>query len=158
MVLFRQLEVLTSRDQVLAAIKSVLGHPHSLSIDELVTALSMNTGLDLTSYAAAWLHGMGKPAWPTVNATFTASTSTLTVHQTTSPNRTCKFHIALQGATPDEQQLVEVDTFRNGLDQTISVPTPAFTVTDVLIDPLNECLVYGSGVIAAQRIEPWVAH
>ena len=39
MVLFRQLEVLSSRDAVLAAIKSVLGTPHALSVDDLVAAL-----------------------------------------------------------------------------------------------------------------------
>ena len=51
MVLFRQLEVLTSRDQVLAALKSVLGHQHALSVDDLVAALAQNTGLDLTAFA-----------------------------------------------------------------------------------------------------------
>jgi aminopeptidase N len=160
MVLFRQLEALTSRDQVLAAIKSVLGHPHALSIDDLVAALSTSTGLDLTAYSAAWIHGTGRPVWPQVMTTFTpgTGTSTLTVHQVTAQNRTCKFHVGLEGANAGEEQLVEVDTYRNGVDQTISVPTPAFTVSSVSLDPLAECLVYGAGFTAAPRIEPWVTH
>jgi len=160
MVLFRQLEALTSRDQVLAALKSVLGHPHALSVDDLVAALATSTGLDLTAYSAAWIHGTGKPVWPTVMLTFTpgTGTSTLVVHQATSPEKTCKFHVGLMGANAGEQQLVEVDTFRNGIDQTISVPTPAFTVASVILDPLAECLVFPAAFTAGPRIEPWVAH
>ena len=160
MVLFRQLEVLTSRDQVLAAIRSVLGHPHALSVDEVVAALSQSTGLDLTAYAAAWIHGTGKPAWPTVQLTFTpgTTTSTLTVHQATSTERRCKFHVALDGANAGEQQLVAVDTYNGGVDQTLSVPTPAFAVTSVVLDPLAECLVFGAAFTAPPRFNPWVTH
>jgi aminopeptidase N len=156
MVLFRQLEVLTSRDQVLAALKSVLGHQHALSVDELVTALSQTTGLDLTAYSAAWIHGTGKPQWPTVSLQYSAGT--LTVHQATATNRTCKFHVALNGDMPGQTQLVEVDTFHNGTDQTITVTPPAFAVTSTVLDPLGECLVYGASAKAPVRFNPWVTH
>ncbi|HEV7554881.1 MAG TPA: M1 family aminopeptidase, partial [Kofleriaceae bacterium] len=100
MVLFRQLEALTSRDAVLAALKMVLGTPHALSVDELVSALEITTGLDLGAYTAAWIHGTGRPVWPTVQLTFTPATptATLAVHVATASNRLCKFHVALHGA------------------------------------------------------------
>ena len=143
MILFRQLEVLSSRDQVLAAIQSVLGAPRALSVDELVAALEASTGLALAEYAAAWIHGTGAPAWPAFDLTFTpgAITSTLAVHQTTASNRRCKFHVALVGTDLGQRVDVEVDTFRNGSDQALSVPTPAFAVVRADIDPLRECLV-----------------
>ncbi|CAN5913884.1 hypothetical protein BH11MYX3_BH11MYX3_28440 [soil metagenome] len=157
MILFRQLEVLTSRDQVLAAIASVLGQQHAISVDEVVAALQAKTGLDLTAYAAAWIHGTGAPEWPTINSTFTAgaTSSMLHVTQVKGQNRRCKFHLALRGAQPTDVQLVEVDTFRNGIDQTLTVPTPAFTVTKTEIDPDQECLVY-AGTLARQVPHPWL--
>jgi len=153
MVLFRQLEALTSRDQVLAALKSVLGHPHAMSVDDVVAALSTSTGLDLTAYSAAWIHGSGKPVWPTVMATYT--TGSLHVTQTTAPEKRCKFHIALDGANAGEQTLVAIDTFHDGLDQTIPVTAPAYAVTSVVVDPLSECLVYGASFVPPVHFNPW---
>jgi aminopeptidase N len=156
MVLFRQLEVLTSRDQVLAALKTVLGHQRALSVDELIAALSQSTGLDLTAYSDAWIHGTGKPQWPTIAVQYNAGT--LTVHQATAPERRCKFHVALDGDNAGETALVEVDTFRNGTDQTIPVTPPTFAVTSTVIDPLGECLVYGASFVRPARFNPWVTH
>ncbi|MBV8757877.1 MAG: hypothetical protein JO257_11390 [Deltaproteobacteria bacterium] len=155
MVLFRQLEVLTSRDQVLTAIKSVLGHQHAISIDDVVAALQTSTGLDLSAYKAAWIHGSGKPAWPTVMTTY--ANGSLHVTQVTSTDKRCKFHVGLDGDQPGQQTLVAVDTFRDGLDQTIPVTAPAYPVTSVVLDPLAECLVYGAGFTAPARINPWQA-
>ena len=159
MILFRQLEVLTSREQVIAGLQSVLGSQRSLSVDELIAALETSTGLDLEAYANAWIKGTGDPAFPTVRTTFTpaAGTSTLRVVQTTSTAMTCKFHVALAGANAGEVVLVEVDTFRNGIDQTLMVETPAFTVTRVDLDPRRECLVYSTTATAAPRTNPWLA-
>jgi len=155
MVLFRQLEVLSSRDQVLAAIKSVLGQPRALSVDDLLAALESSTGLSLTDYAAGWIRGTGAPDWPTFTLAYTpgAETSTLAVRQTNPSQRTCKFHVALVGANPGEVVNVEVDTFRNGSDQTLTVPTPGFAVTRTDIDPLRECLVF-STISAVHPTEP----
>jgi aminopeptidase N len=159
MVLFRQLEVLTSRDQVLAAIKSVLGHQHAISVDDVVAALAQSTGLDLTAYSAAWIHGSGKPGWPTVQVNYTpaAGTSALHVVQVTSPDKRCKFHIGLDGDTAGQQTLVAVDTFHDGLDQTLQVATPPYTVTTIVLDPLAECLVYSAAFTAPRRFNPWAA-
>lgn len=156
MILFRQLEVMTSRDQVVAAIASVLGKPHALSVDEVVAALAAKTGLDLTAYAAAWIHGSGAPEWPVINATYTAATGMLHVTQTKGMARRCKFHVGLKGANPGELALVEVDTFKNGIDQTLAVPTPAFTVTQTVLDPASECLVF-AGVLAREVPHPWLS-
>ncbi len=151
MILFRQLEVLTSRAQVLAAIQSLLGTPRGLSVDEVVAALEQSTGLDLDGYATAWIRGSGKPAWPRYNITYTAGvgTSTLALVQANkgANPRGCKFHVALRGAAAGEEALVEVNTFTSGVDQTLQVPTPTFTVTDVVLDPGAECLVYAMTVI-----------
>jgi aminopeptidase N len=159
MVLFHQLEVLTSRAQVIAALQSVLGTPRALSVDELVAALSAKTGLDLTAYAASWIHGTGAPDWPRVALTYTAGTggtSMLHVQQTNAPGRTCKFHVALEGAAATDSQLVEVDTFHNGVDQMLPVPTPSFAVTMTELDPLHECLVWPPAEsVAKKRASPW---
>jgi len=63
MILFRQIEVLSSRAQVLAAIATLLGEPRAISVDDVVAALETSTGLDLDAYAAAWIHGTGAPVW-----------------------------------------------------------------------------------------------
>ncbi len=145
MVLFRQLEVLTSRQQVLDAIKSVLGEPRALSIDELVAALEASTGLDLDTYAAAWIKGSGQPDWPRYNVTFTPGTGTSTLAldhiNEKAQKRGCKFHVALRGGN-GEEVLQEVDTFTGPADQTLTIPTPAFTVTQLVLDPNMECLVF----------------
>ncbi|MEO8703740.1 MAG: M1 family aminopeptidase [Kofleriaceae bacterium] len=158
MILFRQIEVLSSRAQVIAALQSVLGQPRALSVDELVAALETSTGLALADYAAAWIYGTGAPDWPEFTTTFTAGagTSTLSIVQTNPSNRTCKFHVALVGAS-SEQTNVEVDTFHNGTTQTLTVPTPAYTVTRVDLDPLRECLVFPKlGTVARRVGHPWV--
>ena len=171
MVLFRQLEVLTSREQVLAAIKSVLGEPRALASTSVIAALETSTGPrprrrtpPRGSAAAA------RPTWPRYDARLHAGAErarsrSMQINET--PNaRGCKFHVALKGANPTDVQLVEVDTFRNGVDQTLQVPTPAFTVTSLELDPLHECLVFLASssprtiVIRLRigvRITPWLS-
>jgi aminopeptidase N len=161
MTLFRQLEVLSSRDAVIAALKSVLGTPRSLSVDQLLAALTAKTGLDLTQYATDWIKGNTVPKWPHIKTTFTAgsgATSTLLVHMTSGKGG-CKFHVELDGANAGETQLVAVDTFHTSGDQTLTVPTPAFTVATTTLDPLNECLVYQdtSTVAPAHVRKPWLS-
>ncbi len=167
MILFRQLEVLSSRAQVIAAIQSVIGKPGTLSVDDLVTALQTQTGLDLTAYAAAWIHGTGTVHYPSYTLTYTAGTgetSTLQLaldNPDTAGGKLCKFHVELDGADPTTQNaLVEVDTFHNGANQTLTVPTPAFPVTAIILDPQNECLVYASATTPlppTPHVNPWVS-
>lgn len=160
MILFHQLEVMTSRDQVLAALKDVLGSPHALSVDTLVAALAQHTGKDLTAYFQGWLYGTGQPAWPRFDVTFTAATNTLTLHQTnaTGPAKGCQFHIELDGANAGETVQIPIDTFTNGSEQSLPISAPAFTVTTIVVDPLNECLVYGATLSPRTvRRNPWIA-
>ncbi len=167
MVLFRQLEVMTSREQVLAAIKMLLGHAHAIGVDDVIAALEASTGQDLDAYVAAWIKGSGKPDWPRYSLVYTAATSTLVLDQLNEKAnaRGCKFHVALKGAAMTDVQLVEVDT-RTNVDQSIVVPAPAFTVTSLQLDPLNECLVYAASTSPRTnersadpdvvRLRPWL--
>ena len=164
MVLFHQLEVMTSRAQVLAAIQMVLGQPHALSVDDLLAALTTTTGLDLTDYTAAWIKGSGTPSWPQLQLTYTdaPTTSSLQIHQTnaSATSHGCMFHITLHGANPTDTQSVAVDTFANGVEQTLQVPTPAFPVTSLELDPAQECLVflYSSSPRIAPDVHPWLSN
>src|SRR5439155_1615596 len=72
MILFRQVEALSSRAAVIAALQTLLGSPHAMSVDDVIAALSASTGLDLTQYGKDWLHGTGKPDWPRMQVSFTA--------------------------------------------------------------------------------------
>jgi hypothetical protein len=146
---------------VLDALKNLLGTPQALSVDDVVAALETSTGLDLDAYAAAWIKGSGKPMWPLYKVTFTpgAGTSTLALDQINelAQKRGCKFHVALRGANAEEV-VVEVNTFDGPADQTLSVPTPAFTVTQVALDPYAECLVYlSSSTPRTVRRRAWVS-
>jgi aminopeptidase N len=155
MIFFRQIEVLSSRAQVIDALKSVLGSPRALSVDELLAALEAKTGLDLDAYAAAWIRGTGAPVWPRVAVTFTAP-STLRVVQTAAATKLCKFSVALTDGGAN-RMIVPVDTFRNGTDQTITV-TPGFTVTATQLDPLRECIVLPQSFVEQKRTRhPWVS-
>jgi len=152
-VLFHKLEVLSSRDAVLAALHEVLGSPHALSVDELVAALSRHTQLDLADYVSAWIKGNGAPAWPLVHTAFTPGASAgamgslaVAITNPTTPARGCKFHVALgDGATNSVE--VAVDTFHDGPTQTIPVAQPAFTVSTITLDPHHECLVFPAGAL-----------
>ena len=164
LILFRQIEVMYSRAKVIAALKTLLGAQRAVSVDEVVAALSTATGEDLTAYAHAWLHGTGTPDWPRFQLTFTpaagsGATSSLVVHQTNQDKgvRGCAFHVAIFGANAGESSEVLVDTFHHGPDQTIDVPTPAFTVVGTSVDPHNECLVFAPLATPAPHPRLWIA-
>ena len=155
MILFRQVERMSSRDSVIAGLKTLLGEPRAISVDDVVAALETSTGLDLDAYAAAWIRGMGAPVWPLVKTTYTPGS--LHVQVTSGGERRCKFSVALKGANAGESQLVEVNTFTGGIDQMIAVTAPAFTVTSTELDPLRECLVYPDTTTRTARVHPWVS-
>lgn len=158
MILFRQLEVMSSREQVMAAIRSVLGTPRALSVDELVAALEAETGLDLAEYAAAWIHGSGFPELPQIRLTLDANASTLRVEQVAGGGRRCKFRVAVTGANAGERIDVTIDTRTDGLDRTHTFTAP-FTATATQLDPFSECLVLPAGASLASepRPQPWVS-
>ncbi|MEO8844176.1 MAG: M1 family aminopeptidase [Kofleriaceae bacterium] len=156
MVLFHQLEVLSSRDAVLAALHEVLGTPHALSVDQLVDALQRHTQLDLTDYVNAWIEGSGAPGWPLVHTAFTPGAApgamgslAVAITNPTTPARGCKFHVALGDGGANSVE-VAVDTFHDGPTQAIPVVQPAFTVSTVTLDPHHECLVFPSSTLARE--------
>jgi len=163
MVLFHQLEVLSSRDAVLAALHEVLGTPHALSVDELVAALSRHTQLDLADYVTAWIKGSGAPAWPLVHSAYTPGASAgamgslaIAITNPTTPERGCKFHVALGDGGANSVE-VAVDTFHDGPTQSIPVVQPAFTVSTITLDPHHECLVFPAGALerSTERARGW---
>lgn len=162
MILFRQLEVMSSRAQVIAALQRVLGQPRSLSVDELLAALEATTGLPLDDYAAAWIHGTGRPEWPTVRLAYTVGSASdlLRVEQVAGGARRCKFHVVLRGSEAGQELLVPVD-LHAGPDQTIPIqPRPTFAVQNVELDPLRECIVLPAQnpvAPASVRPRPWLS-
>jgi aminopeptidase N len=160
MILFHQIEGMSSREQVIAGLKTLLGTQHAIGVDDVVAALSQSTGMDLTEYAAAWIHGSGVPDWPKYNITFTPGSGTsmlaLTMVNKKTMPRGCKFNVLLEGANAGESTSVDVDT-RTNQDQTLSIPTPSFTVTKVTLDPDAKCLVYKmSSTPRLSGKNPWV--
>ncbi|MCE9574359.1 MAG: hypothetical protein K8W52_14525 [Deltaproteobacteria bacterium] len=147
MVLFRQLESLASRDQVIAALKTLLGREHAIGVDDVQAALEATTGLDLAAYFAAWVRGTGAPVWPTISASFTPGTGgagTLAISQTNltqAAGKGCACDVALRGAAGEDVR-VPVDTLRDGPAQTLPVTGVAFAVTSTIVDPDARCLVY----------------
>jgi aminopeptidase N len=147
MVLFRQLEAMTSRAAIIEALQSVLGTPRALSVEELRAALEDATGLDLAAYFDAWVYGTGAPTWPEVTVAWTQDPKTGDVavevehvNAAAAPGP-CAFHVALDGDGDGEQALVAID-LRDGASQSIELPDPGFVVTSDTLDPLAECLVY----------------
>ncbi|MEZ4366901.1 MAG: M1 family aminopeptidase [Kofleriaceae bacterium] len=161
MVLFRQLEVMTSRQAVIDALASVLGSPSTLSVDALQAALETTTGLDLDAYVDAWVRGTGAPVWPEVAVSFAAGTLSVTHTNATTSAGPCRFHVGLYGAGDGDELLVEVD-LADGASQSLPA-TPGFEVATVVLDPLAECLVYepAAAVTAPaprrQGFSPWRA-
>jgi aminopeptidase N len=155
LILFKQIEMLSSRAQVLTALESVLGAERALSVAEVEDALEASTGLELTDYFAVWAHGAGAPVWPRVSATYAAGELTVSQTNQAAGIRPCLFDVELRGANPDERQRVTVDMFTDGPDQVIPVtPAPAFAVTSTVIDPDAVCLVFPSTATAAPAERP----
>jgi aminopeptidase N len=146
MILFRQLEVLTSRAQVIAGIAAVLGSERTLSVDELQAALETSTGLDLDTYFDIWVRGAGAPVWPTfrIEITGTAPSQNVVVTETTPGGvlHGCNFAVGLAGAQPSETAKVMITRGVNGV-AVATVPTGvAWSVMTTTLDPDAQCLAY----------------
>jgi aminopeptidase N len=162
MILFRQLEVLYSREAVLEAIAAVLGEERALSVDEVQVALEDATGADLDEYFDVWVRGTGAPVWPE----FTIATSDagpgavdVTVTQTAPAEpRPCGFAVRLTGANPED--VLDVRFTRGGLagemTETVAANVP-FAITGTELDPLAECLAYPAAAAtrAPRRAPGW---
>ncbi|MEZ4404349.1 MAG: M1 family aminopeptidase [Kofleriaceae bacterium] len=158
MILFRQIEAMSSRAAVIAALQTLLGQERVLSVDDVVAALEASTGLDLATYVDVWIRGSGAPAWPTFRLTVsgTAPDEQLTVTETTPGGvlHGCDFSVEVRGANADEVHKVWI---ARGVDGTaaVTVPTgvPWPTVTTVL-DVDAQCLAYRDNTIVAAPRHP----
>lgn len=159
LILFRQLEGLSSRAQVLAGIAAVLGTERRLSVDDLQAALEASTGLELDTYFDVWIRGTGAPVWPTFTAVASGGVGAqvLTVTETTPGGviHGCNFDVELRGAQAGEVQRVAVARGVNGV-ATIDVPAAApFAITSTVIDPDARCLGFtDASPIAPPRLHP----
>ncbi|MFO0624666.1 MAG: M1 family aminopeptidase [Polyangiales bacterium] len=156
LVLFRQLEVMTSRRQVMEALRALLGRERALSVDDVRAALEASTGLSLERYLRVWLRGAGMPAWPAVDARTTVGADgavTLTVDVQTADNvvRPCRFKVRLLS---DGGRSLDVPV-RVGDDATPrqTVVRPDFAVTGVEVDPTVEAMVFPAAMPDGAR---WV--
>jgi aminopeptidase N len=154
MILFRQLEALTSRAAVIDALKLVLGRQRALSVDEVLAALEQTTGLDLDRYADVWLRGAGAPTWPTFRVTVTgdAPSQQVTVDEVTPGGvlHGCNFSIGLRGAGGETAKA----WIERGVDgaATVTVPTGvAWTVTSTSLDVDAQCLALPAAAAPAAR-------
>lgn len=145
MILFRQLESLSSRQQVLAGIAMVLGSERVLSVADVQAALEASTGLDLDMYFDTWVRGAGAPVWPTfrIEITGTAPSQNVVVTETTPGGvlHGCNFAVALAGPN-GETAKVMITRGVNGV-AVATVPTGVtWSVMSTVLDPDAQCLAY----------------
>ena len=143
MILFRQLEVLFSREAVLAALQDLWGAPRAFGVADVQAALEVATGADLDGYFDAWVYGEGEPDWPT----FTVAVDGVSpgpVDVTVTPTAGsepfgCAFTVVLTGDAA-ETHAVRIDRGIDGGGATVVNTTPGFAVTGHTFDPEGECL------------------
>lgn len=156
MILFRQLESLSSRAAVLDALAMLLGRERALSVDDVQAALETTTGLDLDTYFDVWIRGSGAPTWPTFRVTFggTAPNQTVTVTETTPGGvlHGCNFAVAITDGTQTHK--VAIVRGVNGM-ASVTVPTGVtWAATAATLDPDAQCLAFASTAAAAPRHPP----
>ncbi len=164
MILFRQVEALFSRAEVMQALASLLGSPQAIGVDDVQLALEEATGADLQAYFAAWVHGSGAPSWPrfTVTTTAVANGLQVTVDQNNPEQGLfgCAFDIALRGEQ-EQELLVRIDLGTDGMASFEIIATPDFEVSEMRFDSNRECLAFESTAQATTqnepRFNPWVA-
>lgn len=157
MILFRQLEALSSRAAVITALQQVLGQPRALSVAEVLAALETSTGLDLDQYADVWIRGSGRPTWPSFRVTVngTEPAQTVTVEETTAGGQLhgCNFSIGLLGASGESAKA----WIERGVDGVASVTVPTgvtWRVTTTILDIDAQCLAFNATTAAPAPRHP----
>lgn len=145
MILFKQVEALSSRTAVIDALKLLLGRERAISVADVQAALETTTHLDLDHYLDVWARGSGAPVWPTfrVELTGTAPSQQVVVTETTPGGviHGCNFSIGIGDGGANTAKV----RIARGVDgvATISVPTgQTWTATTTTLDPDAECLAY----------------
>ncbi|HVV84656.1 MAG TPA: M1 family aminopeptidase [Kofleriaceae bacterium] len=147
MVLFRQLEAMTSREHVVDALKMLLGHERAISVDDVQHALEATTGLDLDNYFAKWVRGSGPPAWPTFTIAVTGDAPAQQVTLTGGAGFPCDFHVGLRGANGETAEVA----FARGMDPDASMTVDTdvtWAIQSTVLDPDSECLAFPAATAA----------
>lgn len=165
MILFRQLEAMFSRDQIIAAIADLLGRD-VIGVADVQAALESSTGADLAGYFDRWVYGEGVPVYPrfAVEVLDNGDGS----YDVTATQVELQFGLA--GAvfavrlTGDNGETFDVDFNLGpaGAETTTMTATPGFEVTGHRFDPHRTTLAQGTTASAAPapslrgRANPWV--
>jgi aminopeptidase N len=162
MVLFRQLEVMYSREIILGAIAELLGEP-IIGVADVQAALETATGADLAGYFDRWVYGEGPPVYPrfAIDVADNGDGSfdvTATQQQIELGLAGAKFTVRLTGDNAETFD-VAFDLGVDGAATTTVTATPGFPVTGFRFDPLSETLALGTAASVApgSRMNPWVA-
>lgn len=162
MVLFRQLEAMTSRQKVIDALKMLLGREHAISVADVQAALETTTGLDLDRYFDIWVRGTGAPVWGAFMVEVTREPSAqhvMLTEVTDGALHPCDFDVELRGASGESARV----RFVRGIDPAsfMSIDTAVpWVVTSTVIDPDSECLAFPAAAPPARLRppgwSPWV--
>jgi aminopeptidase N len=166
-VLFRQIEALFSRAEVMQALALLLGTERAIGVADVKAALEQTTGADLTAYFARWVTGEGAPTWPLFGVTLTdrgAGDWDVTVTQANAEAGLfgTAFAIRLTGDNGESED-VWIDLGPDGKAIHTVAASPGFPVTNHRFDPKGHTLaIEGPAPTAAPtprptRTNPWVA-
>ncbi len=166
MVLFRQLEALYSRENMLTALKALLGKQRAIGIADVKEELEKATGDDLSDYFNAWVYGQGKPTWLRISLDVSVDNEILTVtaQDTTNSEKTwpCTFSVKVTSRETGETATVRLFSGIEGQPQLqgSSTVSAGFIVdSGYTLAPNKECLVYESTPTATfsnEKVNPWL--
>jgi aminopeptidase N len=156
MVLFRQLEAMTSRQKVVDALTMLLGHERAISVDDVQAALEATTGLDLDNYFDIWVRGSGAPTWAmftvTVGREPPSQHITLT-EATDGALHPCDLDVELRGAAGERARVRFVRGLTPQSSMSVDTDVP-WVVTATVLDPDKECLAFPAATLAPERHPP----
>lgn len=162
-ILFRQIEALFSRADVMQALAMLLGTERAIGVTDVKAALEQTTGADLTAYFDAWVYGEGTPSWPLFGVTLTdrgAGDYDVTVTQANPETLFgTAFAIRLTGDNSETHD-VWIDLGPDGKAVHTVTASPGFPVTGHRFDPYGHTLATEGPAPTATRgprVNPWVA-
>ena len=152
MILFRQLEGLSSRADVIEALQMLLGSERAISVGHVQAALEATTGLDLDAYFYNWVRGAGAPVWPTFRTEVLGVAPSQMVRVTeTTPGGVlhgCNFAVELRGAAGESTKVA----ITRGVGGAVEVMVPTgvvWPVVSTVLDPDAQCLAYAASAFTA---------
>ena len=163
MILFRQLEVMFSRAEVMAAIAELLGRP-VIGVADVQAALEASTGADLAGYFDRWVYGEGAPVYPRFEIAVTDNGDgsvdvTATQIELQFGLAGAAFSVRLTGENGEAHD-VPFDLGPDGAESTTVTATPGFVVTGHQFDPFRSTLAQSASAAPAPalsgRDNPWV--